>query len=167
MAIFSSGNGGSSMMSGHSWISYTPDGGVTTTYGTWGNNPTGIGNGLFENLEASRSADAMRTTHLDDLAEKKLFERIKEYKDKGGDAWQLGAPCSSFARDAWQAATQEDLNSNYGFISNPTTLKESIISANGGIANGTMVSPNGGSSASFGASGRSSGSSVNSSGSSL
>jgi RHS repeat-associated protein len=60
VTINSSGNGGSSMTSGHSWISYTPDGGSTTTYGTWGNNPTGHGNGLFENLEAGRTGDASR-----------------------------------------------------------------------------------------------------------
>ena len=48
MTIYSSGDGGSSMMSGHSWISYQPDGGNMATYGTWGNNPTGKENGLFE-----------------------------------------------------------------------------------------------------------------------
>lgn len=167
MTIYSSGDGGASMMSGHSWISYTPDNGTTTTYGTWGNNPTGHGNGLFENLELSRSADATRTIHIDDIKEKELYDLIKKYKDKGNDAWKLSSPCSSFARDAWNTAANENLNSNYGFISNPTTLKNAIIDANGGIPHGIMVYPNGGNSASSGASGRSSGSSMNSSGSFL
>ncbi|MNC28446.1 hypothetical protein D3C75_766510 [compost metagenome] len=167
MTIYSSGDGGASMMSGHSWISYTPDNGTTTTYGTWGNNPTGHGNGLFENLELSRSADATRTIHIDDIKEKELYDLIKQYKDKGNDAWKLSSPCSSFARDAWNTAANENLNSNYGFISNPTTLKNAIIDANGGIPHGIMVYPNGGNSASSGASGRSSGSSMNSSGSFL
>ena len=41
--------------------------------------------------------------------------------------------------------TKEDLNSNIvgglGSISNPTTLKESIIKANGGVANATTALP--------------------------
>jgi len=41
--------------------------------------------------------------------------------------------------------TKEDLNSNIvgglGPISNPTTLKESIIKANGGVANATTALP--------------------------
>lgn len=51
------------MMSGHSWISYTPDGGANVTYGTWGNNPTGKGNGLFENLETG--VELMHRDHVD------------------------------------------------------------------------------------------------------
>ena len=42
------------MLSGHSWVSYKQDGGDTTTYGTWGNNPMNTGNGLHENLEAAK-----------------------------------------------------------------------------------------------------------------
>lgn len=148
------------MMSGHSWISYKPDGGETT-FGTWCNNPTGKVNGLFENPEAGRSADAMRMARLDDDQEKKLMDSISKYKNMGADAWRMGAPCSSFARDAWKNATGEDLNSNYGFISNPTTLKESIIKANGGTSNGYMNPPRNGSSTSPGSVGRSSGSSLN------
>ena len=137
------------------------------TYGTWGNNPTGKGNGLFENLELGRGADATRSSHLNDEEEKKLLALIQQYKSEGSDAWQLGSPCSSFSRNVWETATGENLNSNYGFISNPTTLKNSIIRANGGINNSTMTTSNGGSSASSGSLGRSSGSSLSSSGSSL
>ncbi|WP_303909487.1 RHS repeat domain-containing protein, partial [Thiohalomonas denitrificans] len=165
LTIHSSGNGGSSMTSGHAWISYTPDpsGGsgttTTTTYGTWGNNPTEQGNGLFTNLEAGRTGDASRTMHLDDAAETNLMNVISEYQNQGEDAWSLGSPCSGFSRDAWETGTGEDLNANWGPINNPTTLKESIIEANGGANHSTATSPNTASSASSGSIGRSSGSS--------
>ncbi|TGY49363.1 hypothetical protein E5343_07140 [Rodentibacter caecimuris] len=168
LTIYSSGD---SLLGGHSWVSYTPDGGVTTTYGTWGNNPTGQGNGLFTNLELGRSAQASRTMRLDDEAEKRFNAKVEEYRKQGASAWNYGKPCSSFARDVWNAGTNENLNSNIlggvGFISNPQTLKESIIKANGGEVSAVGVSPNTGSSASFGSIGRTSGSSLNSSGSSL
>lgn len=149
LVVQSSGNGGSSMATGHSWISYTLDGGGTTTYGTWGNNPMNKGNGLHENLESGRVADASRSTHINDAQETKLMGLIGRYKEKGTDAWQYGAPCSTFARDAWESGTGEHLNSNYGPISNPTTLKESIITANGGtnhlntlnVGNGSSSTP--------------------------
>lgn len=110
--------------------------------------------------------------HLDDVAEKRLINKNYEYKKKGEDTWTLGRPCSSFARDAWNSGTKEDLNSNRvggsGPFSNSTTLKESIIKANGGVTNATTSLPRKNSIASFGPSGRSSGSSSsNSSGSSL
>lgn len=79
----------------------------------------------------------------------------------------MGAPCSSFARDAWYEATGEDLNANYGPISNPTTLKESILEANGGANRSIMNSPNGGDSASFGSFGRGSGTTLSSTGPSI
>ena len=150
-------------MSGHSWITYNKDGGSTTTYGTWGNNPMNMGNGLHENLEAGRSADASRGTHINDAQEAKLMGTIKSYKDRGAGAWQLGAPCSTFARDAWAASTGERLNSNYGPISNPTTLKESIISANGGVnhSNTSNVGKGSSSALSPSSSSHSSGSSLN------
>ena len=100
------------------------------------------------------------------------MSKIDEYKKKGAGAWTLGGPCSSFARDAWKAGTGEDLNSNtlggLGPVSNPNSLRKSIIKANGGKANAVAASPRKNSSASFGSSGRFSGSSsLNSSGSSL
>ncbi len=169
LIIQSSGNGGSSMVSGHSWISYKNDSGGTTTYGTWGNNPMNLGNGLHENLEAGRAGDASRGTHIDDAREARLMGLINAYKGMGPDAWQYGAPCSTFARDAWEAGTGEHLNSNYGPISNPTTLKESIISANGGVnhLNTTNVGNGGSSKPSPSSSSHSSGSLLNSLGSLL
>ena len=137
-----------------------------------GKQSTGKGNGLFTNLEQDRGAYATRSMHLDDVTEKRLMNKNYEYKKKGEDTWTLGRPCSSFARDAWNAGTKEDLNSNrvggLGPISNSTTLKELIIKANGGVTNATTYLPRKNSIASFGSSGRSSGSSSsNSSGSSL
>jgi len=163
LIVQSSGNGGSGMMTGHSWISYNKDGGGTTTYGTWGNNPMNLGNGLHENLEAGRSADASRGTHINDAQEAKLMGMIKSYKYRGADAWQLAAPCSTFARDAWAAGTGERLNSNYGPISNPTTLKESIIGANGGVSHSNTSNVGKGSSSTLSpsSSSHSSGSSLN------
>ena len=130
LTINSSGTG--EVLSGHSWIEYTPDGGETKTYGTWGNNPTGEGNGLFENLELGRVSDVNRSTHINDEQEKKLFDKIQEYKDKGANGWGYLTPCSSFAQDTWKTATGESLSDrSWGIISNPSKLKQSIISANG------------------------------------
>lgn len=130
LTIHSSGTG--EVLSGHSWIEYTPDGGETRTYGTWGNNPTDEGNGLFENLELGRASDASRTLRITDKQEQALMDKIQEYKDKGEDAWGYLNPCSGFATEAWQAATGESLSHrSAGIISNPSKLKESIVSANG------------------------------------
>lgn len=172
LVIESSGNGGSSMADGHSWIVFTKDGtNVTTTYGTWGNNPENLGNGLHTNLEAGRTADATRGTHIDDAHEKVLMSKIDEYRKKGADAWQYGAPCSKFSSDTWNTVTGEKLDANWGIINNPTTLKESIIKANGGVAHANGITPQGkkssGSSTGISSSSASSGSSLNSAGSLL
>jgi len=81
ITVYASGNGG---ISGHAWISYVPDGGTAiTTYGTWGNDPYRLGNGLHENLEAGYSSDASRMMHIDDNGEIKFKSIIDEYKAKG------------------------------------------------------------------------------------
>ncbi len=169
LIIHSNGTGG---ISGHSWIEYRPDAGPVRTYGTWGNDPKKDGtNGLFDDLEITwSSSDASRAMRIDARGEERLLAKVAEYRKLGSDAWKLGAPCSSFARDAWEAATGENLNSNYGPFSTPTVLKESIIAANGGKASNLSeiaTQPNTASSASFGSFGRFSGSSINSLGSSL
>jgi RHS repeat-associated protein len=130
------GSSGSGGLSGHSWISYTPDGGSTTTYGTWGNNPIGLGNGLFQNLEVGRTGEATRSTHLNDDEEAQLKNIINAYRKQGDKGWKYLSPCSSFASDAWNGATGESL-SPYGPYSNPSSLKNSIIDANGGVSNGS------------------------------
>jgi hypothetical protein len=127
-----SGSGGTS---GHSWIAYSPDGQNTITYGTWGNNPYGKGNGLHQNLEKGQSGDATRSSHLNDEEELNLYKVINAYAAAGEGGWHYYSPCSSFASDAWNSATGESL-SPYGPYSNPSTLTRNIINANGGINNG-------------------------------
>ena len=80
LTIHSTGDG--TLLSDHSWIEYTPEGDKTTTYGTWGNNPQNLGNGLHENLELGRQGDVHRSMHISDEQEKQLFAKIKKYKDK-------------------------------------------------------------------------------------
>src|SRR5271157_2937242 len=129
LTINSSGDG--SLLSGHSWIEYQPDGGQPTTYGTWGNDPNGLGNGLHEDLELGRTGDAQRTVRITDEQEKQLYAKIKEYKDKGAGGWGYLDPCSSFAEDVWQSVTGEKLaDRSFGIISNPSKLKESILEKN-------------------------------------
>ena len=129
LTIYSTGDG--SILSGHSWISYQPDHGELTTYGTWGNNPENLGNGLHTNLEKGHTADAQRSMHLNDDQEKALYAKIEEYKDKGEDGWSPLSPCSAFASDTWQTATGEKLQDrSFGVVSNPSRLKGSIDSAN-------------------------------------
>ena len=129
LTIHSSGDG--SILSGHSWIQYQPDTGGSSTYGTWGNDPLGQGNGLHKDLEEGRTGDAYRSEHITDEQEKKLFAKIGEYEKKGDDGWGYLHPCSAFAADAWASATGEHLaDRSYGVISNPSKLKESITAAN-------------------------------------
>lgn len=139
IVIHSSGNGGSSMMSGHSWITFTPVGGTTTTYGTWGNNPRGLGNGLHINLSTGRTGNATRSAFIDDGAEAKLFALINQYQAQGSSAWSLNQPCSGFATNAWNTATGGNLSCQWGPICNPTTLMNSIINANGGVNHSNTV----------------------------
>ncbi|HET6229871.1 MAG TPA: hypothetical protein VFE05_07380 [Longimicrobiaceae bacterium] len=130
LTIHSSGDG--SLLAGHSWIEYHRDGEAeSTTYGTWGNNPTGKGNGLFKNLEKGRSGDASRSTLIDDEQEKRLLDTVKRYEDKGQGGWKKLNPWSGFAQDAWHSATGEKLGHRRLGISNPSTLKDAINKANG------------------------------------
>jgi len=135
LTIYSSGT---SWIGNHSWISYTPDGSGTTTYGTWGPGSNLDGTGLLSNQEVGRGSDASRTEYLNDLQEAQLMALIQQYKSQGANGWQYGSNCSTFAANAWDSATGEALNTLWGGISNPATLTSSIISANGGQANLTL-----------------------------
>lgn len=99
--------GGQGILSGHSWVEYQPDGGETTTYGTWGNNPRNLGNGLHENLDKGNTAGVSRTVRLDDAQEQRLLETISKYRSKGEDGWVTSrlAPPSPPMRGARQAAS--------------------------------------------------------------
>jgi len=132
LKIFS--NVGGDQFLGHSWIEYCPVDGAPITYGTWGNSPTGCGNGLFENLELGRDASACRATYISDIQESLLFETLACYRRLGHDAWSLHKPCSTFAAEAWNCATGEQLIHRVGPVSTPATLASSILAANGGNA---------------------------------
>jgi hypothetical protein len=129
LVIYSDSGGGlcsSFGAAGHSGIKYNPDGGITKQVSTYGNNPHGLGNGLHENLDSI--VGTTRQKYIDDAAEKRLMDKIKEYEDKGKKGWSLFRPCSTFACDAWKAATGEKLP--HGIISNPASLEKAIKKAN-------------------------------------
>lgn len=129
LTIHSSGTG--ETLSGHSWIEFTPDnGGESVTYGTWGNDPGGKGNGLHRDLEKGRTSDASRSMKINDEQQAALFKKVSEYDRKGEDGWGYLSPCSTFAEDAWSTATGEHLEHRAGPISNPSRLKRSIEEAN-------------------------------------
>jgi hypothetical protein len=137
LVIHASATGDASSLntSGHAWISYTPDStGTTTTYGTWGNNPYGLGNGLHENLEAGRTGDATRTVHLTNAQEQALMNKIQEYRDMGEDAWEYTETCADFASKAWESGTSEDVGS--WWWTTPSELRYEIIDRNGGSNHG-------------------------------
>jgi hypothetical protein len=115
---------------GHSWIEYCPIDGVPMTFGTWGNNPTGQGNGLLENTEVIFKADATRSRFIDHVQEQRLFEVINAYRLRGEQAWTLLTPCSTFAAEAWEYATGEHLMHQTALISNPGRLVRSIAESN-------------------------------------
>jgi RHS repeat-associated protein len=134
ITIHASNDGGNSSFntSGHAWVSYRPDGTATsTTYGTWGNNPNNLGNGLHSNLEAGHWGDVSRTAYLDDAAEARLNSTVADYSNRGTEGWTYGGPCSTFATEAWNNATGENLSPG-AIISTPTGLKDSIMNKNGG-----------------------------------
>ncbi len=66
---------------------------------------------------------------FDDAAEANLKAVIARYEK---DGWTMSKPCSSFAADAWKAATGEGLHHTYSGQSNPTSLVEGIKNANHG-----------------------------------
>jgi hypothetical protein len=119
---------------GHSWIEYHQKGHEPTTYGTWGNNPGHLGNGLHRDIERKRlyPSHSTRSAYLDDEQEAKLFAKILEYEEMQQRAWRRLFPCSTFAADAWRAATGEELRHRrrFVFLSTPARLKRSIDAAN-------------------------------------
>jgi RHS repeat-associated protein len=150
VTVYSDPRGGGSL-SGHAYITYTSDStGQIHAYGTYGNNPLGIGNGLQPNYDLNyplTSSAASRSAHIDDTAEASLMNAIQGISNEGGRGWGYLSPCSDFASDMWDVATGENLRDRNWFgISNPKTLANSITKANGGKANGTKGNDCGGSS---------------------
>ncbi|MCX6855167.1 MAG: hypothetical protein NTV80_09695, partial [Verrucomicrobia bacterium] len=118
--------------SGHSWITYHEDGEANAnTYGTFGN---GGRDGLYQNQEASLYGQITRTTYIDDSQQAALRALLADYKAQGEKGWSVTKPCSTFAADAWKAATGESLSP--GVVSTPKGLGNSILNANGGSPTG-------------------------------
>jgi RHS repeat-associated protein len=123
---------------GHAWIEYTPDGGVPTTYGTWGEHTAGPKNGLLEDVEAGRSfadGQAVMSTWINDDNERALMNLISSYRSRGDAGWSRENNCSRFAHDAWLTATGQDLDARHPWLRSfswPTGLRDSILKANGG-----------------------------------
>lgn len=115
---------------GHCWIEYEPVSGPILTYGTWGNNPDGLGTGLLEKLEPGRAGVAQRSVYLDDLEEARLMKWIQQYNDKVQEGWRPRKPSSGFASDAWYTATGERLKYRGRGMSSSASLIESIEQAN-------------------------------------
>jgi hypothetical protein len=90
-------SGGRSITDGHSWIEYLSDDSTVArvTYGTWGNNPRGLGNGVHANLELGRVGQMRRSAHINHQQVKELFAKIGEYQARGEDAWNILHPCSA------------------------------------------------------------------------
>jgi hypothetical protein len=122
---------------GHSWIEYCPIDGHPVTYGTWGNHPEGGANGLRENLEAGQRGDYCRAAFINRQQVSLLFAAIEVYRRKGPAAWSLATPCSSFAADAWEAATGEKLAHKTAMFSTPARLARAIAEANANDSRGT------------------------------
>ena len=132
---------------GHSWISYDAwssynqgageykSNSNETTFGTWGNSPTGKGNGLFENLEKNRQIafQVKREASLDIQQEKNLFSQVEIFKKQGDGAWKYTFPCSGFASSIWRTLTGEDFTyiNSLGLVVTPANLNEAIYIKNG------------------------------------
>jgi hypothetical protein len=115
---------------GHCWLEYSPIDGQPHTFSTWGNNPRGRGSGLLLDMDLGRKSHASRAHILDSDAERRLMGCINHYRLLGEAAWQPLAPCSAFAADVWHEVTGEFLPHRAAYISNPTTLANSIHKAN-------------------------------------
>jgi hypothetical protein len=121
----------------HSWIEYTPDGGNTLMYGTWGNcdgGPMGFRKNTVAEFELTKTgAGVSRTVYINDAQEKEMNNLITKYELKGTKAWSLRSACSSFASNVWYAATGEKLQNRHllglGY-SDPNILVESIQTKN-------------------------------------
>lgn len=126
------------LTAGHAWLAYSPVGGATTTYGTWGNR-TPIG--LHRNLELGYTPVATRSTALDTTDHTALTSFAS-----ANNSWGYINNCASFAARGWRAVTGESLSHSTIGIPNPSALGAGIVAANGGAtgvlpAAGTAARP--------------------------
>lgn len=119
-----------SKFAGHSWLEYRPAVGPCTTFGTWGNDPVGTGNGLMKGIEQQYIPTHSRAAAIDAEQTSRLLDVIARYSAAGDAGWTLASPCSAFAAEAWEAATGERLAHRVAGISTPKTLASSIATAN-------------------------------------
>jgi RHS repeat-associated protein len=148
------GSVSSSFFNGHSFIIWKKDPTriigepafySDQTYGTWGNNPNGLGDGLHMDVELDPwrklmpppPTAATRVAHIDDAAEANLMALIQSYYAQGPGGWSHVWNCAGFAADAWKATTGEDYNLrlqvdylSYGVIMTPARLKAQLSNAN-------------------------------------
>jgi RHS repeat-associated protein len=130
LTISANGEGGglcgSGGLSGHSWLTYTSNDGTVVTYGTYGNNPCGLGNGLHVDLEINIAAQASRTVVINGAQLSMLHTQLLDFVQMGQRAWGDFYPCSTFSSHIWNVVTGETL-SPYGPYSNPSSLKNAIL----------------------------------------
>lgn len=119
-----------SSLAGHSWIEYCAADGPRTTFGTWGNDPVGKGNGLLQGVELHFTPSHSRTAAIDREQAAKLFVVGARYAALGDAGWTITAPCSAFAAQAWEAATGERLAHRLAGVSTPKTFAAAIATAN-------------------------------------
>jgi hypothetical protein len=126
-------------LGGHAWATLT-EGGVTTSYGTWGNNAidpvTGLThNGLFVDLELhlGMESSVTRSVQLDANQLANFKAVVAKYEHLGDNGWSGTNNCSGFAVEVWNAAaTSENQLSNGSFLGTPFILQTNMQTANGG-----------------------------------
>jgi len=135
---------GAGLTDGHAWLSYTPNGGAQTTYGTWGNRPH---IGLNRDLELTYPFAASRSTALDSADQAGLVSFAA-----ANDSWGYINNCASFAARGWRSVAGESLSYTTLNIPNPSALGSGIVSANGGTTGVLVATPPGPPSSSGGSS---------------
>jgi RHS repeat-associated protein len=114
--------------SGHAWLSYTDDSGVTTNYGLWpDNHPAVPDNGpasdVRQGLEDGQSPAHSRYYDLDPQQMKKWVD----YMNKK-DEWKYTNTCAAWASDGVKYVVGEDVDADdWVFFQTPRELSESII----------------------------------------
>ncbi len=114
---------------GHEWINYQKDGAPKGhTFGTWGNTREEFGsNGVFKDLESTKGAraDVSVKFNLTDAQESAVKDFINKSFEKGDGGWQVGAPCSNFAKEAVHLSTGKSF-SDGTIISTTNALADSV-----------------------------------------
>lgn len=131
---------GWSTISGHAWITllYRKSADDKLRFESWGTyNEFNLDRELKKNheIEGNYIADASASALIDDEQLAVVLAIIEEYKnlDINGDAWTASNPCSSFAVDVWNAATNITLTDRSPYLINtwgPWVLIDQLNSIN-------------------------------------